>query len=187
MIRAFIALELPDAARRTLAELQDALGHALAPVRWVRHEGIHLTLKFLGDIPEGRVAEIGPALAAAIQGQRPLKLVIKGLGIFPGVRKARVIWAGLGGETADLIDLHQKVDAALASLGFDREGRPFKAHLTLGRFKKAPSAPALVAALEDRSDYPPCRLSAHRVVLYRSELRPQGARYTPLVHAVLGG
>jgi 2'-5' RNA ligase len=187
MIRAFIALELPDVARRTLAELQNALRRELTPVRWVRPEGIHLTLKFLGDIPDERVAEIGPALTSAVQDRPPLNLVIKGLGVFPGVRKARVIWAGLGGETAGLIDLHQRVDVALASLGFDREGRPFKAHLTLGRFKKAPPAPVLVAALEDRSDYPPCELTAQRVVLYRSELRPQGARYTALVNAALGG
>lgn len=186
MIRAFIALELPHAARLTLAKLQNALRRDLAPVRWVRPEGIHLTLKFLGDIPDERVAEIGSALAAAVQERPPLNIVIKGLGVFPGVRKARVIWAGLGGETADLIDLHHEVDVALASLGFDREGRPFKAHLTLGRFKKAPPAPALVAALEERSDYPPCEIKAQRVVLYRSELRPQGARYTPLVHAALG-
>jgi 2'-5' RNA ligase len=185
MIRAFIAVELPEAARRTLADLQNALRRDLSGVRWVRPEGIHLTLKFLGDIPEERVDAIGQALQAATQGQGPLTLAVKGLGVFPGIRKARVIWAGLGGETADLVALQQRVDAALEPLDFPRERRRFKAHLTLGRFKKTPPAPALVSILERRSDYPPCEVAMGRVVLYRSELRPQGARYSPLIQAPL--
>jgi 2'-5' RNA ligase len=185
MIRAFIALELPDAARRTLVDLQARLQGELSQVRWVRPEGIHLTLKFLGDIPEAQVDPIGQALAATTQGQPPLKLGLKGLGVFPGVRKARVVWAGLEGETAALIALQRSVDAALEALGLPRERRRFKAHLTLGRFKKSPPAPDLVAVLERCSEYGPCALTLDRVVLYRSELRPQGARYTHLRHASL--
>jgi 2'-5' RNA ligase len=185
MIRAFIAAELPEAARRTLADLQDALRRDLSGVRWVRAEGIHLTLKFLGDIPEERVDTIGQTLRAAVEGQRPLTLAIKGLGVFPGIRKARVIWAGLGGETADLMGLQQRMEAALEPLDFPRERRRFKAHLTLGRFKKTPPAPALVPILERRSGYPPCEVALGRVVLYRSELHPQGARYSPLIEAPL--
>jgi 2'-5' RNA ligase len=185
MIRAFVALELPDTARRVLTDLQGALRRELSAVRWVRPGGIHLTLKFLGDIPEGQVDPIGQTLQSAASAKGPLKLVVKGLGVFPGVRKARVIWAGLGGETADLVALQQTVDAALEPLGFARERRRFKAHLTLGRFKKAPRVPVLVSVLERCSAYPPCELTLDRVVLYRSELRPQGARYSPLMEVPL--
>lgn len=186
MIRAFIAIELPQAARRALSDLQDHLKQERLTVRWVRPEGIHLTLKFLGDIPAEQVDTIGQAVDNAIRGYHALKLAIQGLGVFPRVRKARVIWAGLTGETAALFDLQAAVEEALETVGFPRERRRFKAHLTLGRFKKSPPPPELVALLEQHSDYPPCELPLSRVVLYRSELRPQGARYTPLLTAPLG-
>jgi RNA 2',3'-cyclic 3'-phosphodiesterase len=186
MIRAFIALELPDAARRALADLQRPLKRERFSIRWVRPHGIHLTLKFLGDISPDRIDTIGQALDIATRGHHALALRIKGLGVFPGVRKARVIWAGLTGETAALMDLQAAVAQALEPVGFPHEQRRFRAHLTLGRFKKIPPAPELVTLLERCSDYSPCDLSLSRVVLYRSELRPQGARYTPLSVAALG-
>jgi 2'-5' RNA ligase len=186
MIRAFVALELPQTARRALADLQGRLKQERLAVRWVRPEGIHLTLKFLGEVPVEQVDAIGQAVNGAIQGQHALELGIKGLGVFPGVRKARVIWAGLTGETAALLDLQEKVAAALEPVGFPRDRRRFKAHLTLGRFKKSPPPPELAALLERGSDYAPCELPLSRVVIYRSELRPQGARYTPLATAALG-
>jgi 2'-5' RNA ligase len=186
MIRTFVALELPQTARRALADLQGRLKQERMMVRWVRPEGIHLTLKFLGDVPEERVETIGQAVVGAAQGYRALKLGIQGLGVFPGVRKARVIWVGLTGETAALLDLQSAVAAALETQGIPRDRRRFKAHLTLGRFKKSPPPPALVAVLERHADDAPCDLTLARVVLYRSELRPQGARYTPLLTAPLG-
>jgi RNA 2',3'-cyclic 3'-phosphodiesterase len=186
MIRTFVALELPQTARRALADLQGRLKQERLAVRWVRPEGIHLTLKFLGDVPMAKVDAIGQALDGAVEGFPALKLGIQGLGVFPGVRKARVIWAGLNGETAILLDLQLAVEAALETRGFPRDRRRFKAHLTLGRFKKPPPPPALVAVLERNGDYAPCDLPLARVVLYRSELRPQGARYTPLLTTSLG-
>lgn len=185
MIRTFIALELPENARQTLSDLQNGLRSDLPSVRWVRPEGIHLTLKFLGDIPEDQVAAIGAALEAAAREQGPLKLTIKGLGVFPGVRKARVIWAGLRGDTADLMALKGAVDTALEAVGFAPQRRRFKAHLTLGRFKQPLPAHKLVAILEHHADFSPLEMNLERVSLYRSELRPQGARYTPLSHAWL--
>ncbi|MEJ2638238.1 MAG: RNA 2',3'-cyclic phosphodiesterase [Desulfosarcinaceae bacterium] len=180
MIRVFIAVELPDAARRALTDLQARLKRERLAVRWVRPAGIHLTLKFLGDVPAEQVDAIGQATATAIREHRPLRLGIQGLGVFPGVRKARVIWAGLTGETAALLDLKEAVETAMETVGFPRDRRRFKAHLTLGRFKKTPPAPELVALLERCAVYDPCDLPLSRVVVYRSELRPQGARYTPL-------
>ncbi|MDJ0783831.1 MAG: RNA 2',3'-cyclic phosphodiesterase [Desulfosarcinaceae bacterium] len=184
-IRAFIALELPASTRSALADLQATLKPEFTAVRWVRPAGIHLTLKFLGDIPEHQVNAIGKTLRAAADERHALATVIKGLGVFPGVRKARVIWAGLAGDTAAILAIQQDVDAALATLGFPRDRRRFKAHLTLGRFKKAPPAPELVRILETCSDYAPVALPLTRLVLYRSELRPQGARYTSLFQAPL--
>jgi RNA 2',3'-cyclic 3'-phosphodiesterase len=189
MIRTFIALELPETARRTLSNLQSGLRSELPSVRWVRPEGIHLTLKFLGDIREDQVAAIGAAMGAAIEAvareQGPLTLAIKGLGVFPGVRKARVIWAGLSGDTENLMALQTAVDTALEGVGFAPQRRRFKAHLTLGRFKQPLPAHKLVAVLEQRGDFTPLEMHLERVVLYRSELRPQGARYTILSHASL--
>ena len=133
-LRLFVACELPSEMKAALTALQDSLRRqGVPPVRWVRPEGIHLTLKFLGAVPAGRVADIRSALAPTVEGIRPLGLSLGSLGAFGGRRGTRVVWVGVEGDVERVSELQRRVDAALVRLGFRPEDRPFSPHLTLAR------------------------------------------------------
>ena len=189
-IRSFVAIELPEEAKKGLARLRKQLErdeHKF--VKWVDPGGIHLTLKFLGNIPSKRVTEITEAMGKAVQGISPFRLEISGLGAFPSLKQARVLWVGIGGELDQLSTLQQNIDSVLAALGFAREERPFVPHLTLARVREGASLPErrsfgeLVgsAAFEDK--YP---IEVEAVRLMRSQLTPAGALYTCLSVVGLG-
>jgi RNA 2',3'-cyclic 3'-phosphodiesterase len=131
-VRLFIALNFPDPVRRDLWDAIEPLRDAPLPVKWVRPEGIHLTLKFLGPVPDPREPELRAALSPAARGIRPLPLAIGGFGAFPHGRAPRVIWAGL--EALPALELLQhQVEREFAPLGFPTEARAFHPHVTLGR------------------------------------------------------
>jgi 2'-5' RNA ligase len=131
-VRLFIAINLPDQVRRDLWDAIEPLRDAHLPVTWVRPEGIHLTLKFLGPVPDDREPELVVALSAAARGSRPLALALAGFGAFPEPRAPRVIWAGVESEPALELLQHQ-VEREFTALGFPAEGRLFRPHVTLGR------------------------------------------------------
>lgn len=178
MIRTFIALPLPD-------EVKDVLRQAIAAMRgridarWVRPEAMHLTLKFLGDIEEAEVQPIGEGLDAVFARYPRLRFVLDGLGAFPGPRRARVIWAGLSGDESRVIDLAAAVDRLTARHGIPAEGRPFQAHITLGRLK-TPTMVDLGIAI------PRTEFTVAEGRFYRSELLREGPRYTVLHTCRLG-
>ena len=183
-IRSFIAIELPEEVRRGLAKLRSELERAEHRfVKWVDSEGIHLTLKFLGNIPFKQVAEVTKAIEEAAQVIPPFHLEISGLGAFPNLKQPRVLWVGIGGEIDTLLRLQQNIDSALASLGFAKEERPFMPHLTLARVRQGASPMerknfgelAMSASFE--ASYP---IDAKAVSLMRSQLTPEGAIYTRL-------
>ena len=183
-IRSFIAIELPEEAREGLARLKKELEkdeHRF--VKWVDPGGIHLTLKFLGNIPSKRVAEITEAIEEAVQGISPFHLEISGLGTFPSLRQVRVFWVGIGGEVDKLSRLQQNIDSALAVLGFAKEERPFVPHLTLARLR--PGASLLerrsFGELADSTIFEDkYHIEVEAVSLMRSQLTPAGAVYTRL-------
>ncbi len=178
-LRLFVACELPEVLRSALAGLQaDLRERAGAQLRWVRAEGIHLTLKFLGEVNESRLDQIESALCGSVEpfdvGVRPAKL-----GGFGGGR-LRVIWVGLEGDLDELGQLARVVERALAPVGFEEESRPFRPHLTLARVPdrlgndQRRELSELVAAFELPA-MPSVRLS--QLSLIRSVLGPGGARY----------
>ncbi len=189
-LRLFIALELPDVLLDALADVQDRL-RAEAPrraVRWARTEGIHLTLKFLGEAPAAQQAAIGAALREAVQGHAPLTIRAEGLGCFPDTARPRVIWIGLAGERRALTALQRDVEAAMVPLGFPPEKRRFNPHLTLGRVRReayAADVKALGRLIAGTTVGEIGRWTADAVSLMRSELRPDGARYTCLLRVPL--
>jgi 2'-5' RNA ligase len=133
-LRLFVACELPPEMKAALSSLQEALRKKGAPrLRWVRPEGIHLTLKFLGAVPQEKVASICEALAPTVQGIPPLTLSLAEVGTFGGRRGARVVWVGTQGDLEPLARLQQRVEKALEPLGFPPERRAFSPHLTLAR------------------------------------------------------
>jgi 2'-5' RNA ligase len=189
-IRSFIAIELSEEAKEGLARLRKELErdeHKF--VKWVDPGGIHLTLKFLGNIPSKRVTEITEAIKEAARGISPFHLEISGLGAFPSLRQARVLWVGIGGEVDKLSRLQQNIDSTLAALGFAKEERPFVPHLTLARIRQGASPlerrsfGELVGSTTFEDKYP---VEVEAVRLMRSQLTPAGAIYTCLSAVGLG-
>ncbi|MEM7202834.1 MAG: RNA 2',3'-cyclic phosphodiesterase [Planctomycetota bacterium] len=174
--RCFVGVRLPAAAPQIALWLNE-LARTRAEVRWVRPVNVHLTVKFIGDVARERI----DAVVAALREVRfaPFALGIDGLGQFPPRGRPRVLWAGVGGDVRALTALAEAIDDRLAALGFARETRPFRAHVTLGRVRGPGGLAALPAALQ--------RLAARtapepvaQFVLFASEQRPEGPRYGEL-------
>ncbi len=188
--RLFVALEPPEPVQRRIAsaaeKIRRSAGAAAGEVRWVPDQNVHLTVQFLGAVPEERVEAVGDAIAAAAAAARPLLLEVKGAGGFPNSRRPRVIWLGLSGEVEALAALAADLGKRLAPLGFPPEARPFSAHLTLGRARDQRGAPgrggALAAAAQDEG----VAWRATDLVLFESHLSPKGPRYEPVRRAPLG-
>lgn len=189
-LRLFVAFELPDAAKRAIADAIAALERAAPPrtLRPVRPEGVHLTLKFLGATPEARVPAIAGALRDAAAHARPIALRVGAPGVFGGRRSVRVAWLGVEGDTVALAALAAEIDAALAALGFAREQRAFAAHLTLARVRDEASradreriADAVSGLTRADAEW-----VASEIALMRSTLAPGGARYDALARLPLG-
>ena len=184
-IRAFIAFELPENVISSISRIQAELKSLRFKMRWVRPEGIHLTLKFLGDIDPGDTDGIGKAMQDTAGKYAPIPLEAKGIGAFPGVNRARVIWIGLSGRTDLLAALHRDLDEKLAALGFPLERRGFKGHLTLCRAKGRIDPKRLADAVRAFDGSQSAPFTVKSLVLFRSELKPGGAVYTKLSSASL--
>lgn len=185
-LRAFIAID-PDAPLRAeLAAAQSAL--KLGPaVRWTRPEQIHLTLKFLGEIPAQAARELAVALRRGCESLAPFTLRFEGLGCFPNAKKPRVIWAGLSGELDALQELFRRVDYECVTLSGRTEDRPFVPHLTIGRVKDthARELQRIGAALQSARIELSGEWTVRDFALMRSELTPQGAIHTELARVEL--
>ena len=147
MMRTFIAFKLPEEVIASLGELQTALKRQGLKLRWVRPDNIHLTLKFLGDISVEEMAVVKGIIGAVVQNQAVFSLAAKGLGVFPSVKKARVLWSGIHGDVKRLGELQSNLDRALAEMGFEPEKRVFRGHLTLGRVKGQVDVRTLASAI----------------------------------------
>jgi len=184
-VRTFIAIELDETIHAALTDLQEQF-KAKVPrgsVRWVRSEGIHLTLKFLGDVPADRIGEIERALAQACVGFPAFSFSVEGLGCFPDPRRPRVVWVGVREESGNLAGLQKAIEDGMERLGFAPEGRKFDAHLTLGRTQRRASSGDVrrLGQLVSETDIGSLgQMEARSVSLIKSDLRPTGAVYTRL-------
>lgn len=188
-MRAFVAIEISDDAKRALTALIQSLrGGRTDGLRLVRPEGIHLTLKFLGDIDASRVPRIADALAVVSARHTPFRLTLAEPGFFPNADRARVLWIGVGGDLSPLRHLQRDVDETLATLGFAAEKRPFNPHLTIARMRDSAACADRRRSADAIAAYPLPHgivISANAVSLMQSELRPGGAVYTRIAHAPL--
>jgi RNA 2',3'-cyclic 3'-phosphodiesterase len=187
-VRAFIAVELPEPVLGLLERAQASLAQAVprGPVRWVRPEGIHLTLKFLGNVAENKIGAIAASMDVLATGERRLVLETGGLGYFPPRGTLRVLWLGVSGQVSALSMLQRRVDQALTAHGFAPESRAFSPHLTLGRVREGASQEeqrAIAAALNRMRPEEPLPILVEGVTLFESQLRPGGAVYAALHHA----
>lgn len=177
-IRAFVAVELPPAARAALGAVSEALA-ARTPsgsVRWVRPEQMHLTLRFLGETAVSQLPAITIALDEVGRQSGPLTLRLGAVGCFPNCKRPRVIWVGLEGELRPLAALQRRVEAALVPLGWTAEKRPFQPHLTLGRVKDV----GKLSRVKWEVAVEKVEVAVTAVVLVQSELQRSGPVYTNL-------
>jgi 2'-5' RNA ligase len=180
-IRSFIAIELPDKLKLKLGELETQLKSGRqSGVKWVNPDSMHLTLKFLGNIPVDKTGEITGAIGEAARGVSPFSLKVEGLGAFPNLRRVQVVWVGLSGEVEKLSRLQQQLELNLELLGFSPESRAFTPHLTLARVNNRASPDERQALGEQIAEtkFESGTFQVSAVSLIKSQLTRQGAIYS---------
>jgi len=183
-IRSFIAIELPEEVKDELVHLQEQL-KTVDPLcaKWVNPAGIHLTLKFLGNVGMHRIDSICQAIGDASRGISPFHLSLDKMGAFPNLRRIQVVWVGLAGNLDQLKELQRKIEANLVPLGFPPEGRLFTPHLTLARLRETATPPvyqALGQIITNTGTESNVSFKVSCVSLMRSQLSRTGAIYTML-------
>ena len=181
-VRSFIAIELPDGLKIELRQLIARLKSANQPwVKWVDPDGIHLTLKFLGNVAADKIESVIRAMEEAARDVSPFQLKVGGLGVFPNLRQVRVVWVGTTGDVDKLTRLQQNIEAYVAPLGFPTESRSFSAHLTLARLREP-------VDIEERQEFgnliastkfeATSTIEVKTISLMRSQLTRAGAIYS---------
>lgn len=182
-IRSFIAIELPQELKLELGRLQASLKVDKPRIKWVKPEGMHLTLKFLGNVPTTSISDITQAMTESAAKVSPFRLEAGHLGAFPNLKRVQVVWVGLGGELDRIEQLHKLLEINLSRLGFAAEKRPFSPHLTLARVGNEASSDErqrfgeLIAAASFEADKV---IPVNGIVLMKSQLTSQGAVYTKI-------
>ena len=185
--RVFLAIDLPSDVKEHIVAIQHKLKFLLDGVRWVRPEGIHLTLKFFGDILNDDIAQISEVVAEKTQDAVSMSLNTDKVGAFPNLERPRVLWLGMTGDVQNLLTLQQAIETGLEPHGFKREKRKFRPHLTLGRAK---SSRGMILGLSEavitENNYNTGDFTAQGLTLFQSELKPGGAVYTKLAYFPFG-
>ena len=187
IIRTFIAFELPEKIRSFISNIQEDLKSKRLDVRWVRPKNIHLTLKFLGNINKDDAQKVGAAIFKSAADYAPIFLAAKGIGAFPGINRPRVLWIGISGQIDVLIQLQKSLDDKLGKIGFSKENRPFKGHLTLARVKGQINQAKLINAIKKYGELESEPFIADNIILFKSDLKSTGAVYTKLMEKRLSG
>ena len=185
-IRTFLAVEISDEVREAAADLISELDLPQYDVKWVRPRNIHVTIKFFGNIDPARVADIARVMEEVGREFRPFEISVERLGAFPGLRRPRVVWIGIGEGRRHLERLYREAEERLSGIVFPPEGRSFKSHLTIGRVRSPRGSAELVRRIERRGDFNAGRCKIFELVLFRSELKPGGPIYTALERRPLG-
>lgn len=188
-LRAFVGIVVPQAAAMLEVLRADADLQAL-PTRWLMPEALHITLAFLGESPGRQLAECWPRLAAELAEHRPLRLLLQEPEPFPDAQRPRLVAAPIQGDRPALAALHASLNTALAECGYALDDRPFRPHVSLGRLRPPllrGQAAAIGAALRAHHWDGTGTFIADRVTLLRSDLFPDGARYTALAESTLDG
>ena len=190
ILRTFIAIELDETLRVALGRVEAKFKRQISPrdVKWVAPDGIHLTLKFLGDTPRTRLPEIETALQAACAGLAPFEFSVEGRGCFPNFRRPRIVWVAVREKSQTLARLQVAVEQHVAPLGWPTEERGFSPHLTLGRVARAVEREAEeeIGRVVEKSVVEQIGMQRVTAVsLIQSDLRPSGPVYTRLLHVPL--
>jgi 2'-5' RNA ligase len=181
-MRLFIAVEISEEIKTELTKIIDKLKEADADVKWVGPEGMHITLKFLGEVDEKRKDKIiermekifTPTPKILVWG---FTVTFKGLGAFPDFKRPRVVWLGIEKGKEELTEVAKELDACLSELGFPAEKREFSPHLTLGRVKSSRGREKLMDALSSYNNFVLPKLTVNEIILMQSILKREGAEY----------
>lgn len=178
-MRTFIAVELPETIKKKIGELQAPLKKTNAFVSWVKPENIHITLKFLGEVPEEKINEVFSATELALKNAGKFKMNLKGTGAFPDSKRPRIIWIGAekGGE--ELSNMAGKLEEEMEKIGYPKENRKFSPHFTMGRVKSPKNIEKLMELVKS-TDFETEDIEVNEVTVMKSQLHPAGAIYTPL-------
>jgi len=180
MMRAFLAIEIPEHTRLKVDDFIQEQSKKDLPVKWVRFENLHVTLKFLGEIDDRKKAEIIPAIKEIAEMYKPFKIDLEGVGCFPGTKNPRVLWIGVKQGAEQLRRLVLQLEERLTRFGFKREKR-YHAHLTIGRIKKFCKVDDILSKNITTEAF-----SINAITLFRSTLKPEGPIYEELKKFKLG-
>jgi 2'-5' RNA ligase len=177
-IRTFVAIKISRELEAAFDTLIRSMKKNPGPIRWVNPQSIHLTLKFLGEITPAQVEEISKGVEKAVTAIPPFSLRAGSKGAFPSPKRPRIFWIGLAEiDEPYLFELQKNIEAEMALCGFPKEGRAFKPHLTVGRVKDSRGVETISNIFMDY-DFPEIEFAAEEVLVMKSELTPQGARYS---------
>jgi len=184
-LRCFIAIEMPDDIKTKLGMLQEELKRSGADIKWVEHNNIHLTVKFLGSVGEKDIPQIVNIMQEICKKYKPFDLEIKGIGMFPVTRHPRLLW--VGAEADEVIgNLQREIEQGMTKVGIKEEDREFTPHLTLGRFKTTKGKESLLSIIDLHKKDSFGILNVSSIALMRSDLSPSGARYSRVAEVALG-
>ena len=186
-VRTFVCVEVPPTIRARIEALQRALRRSDVPISWVKPANIHLTIKFLGDVPASKIDDVRQAVERACEPIPPFEITAAGAGCFPSAKSPRVLWVGLNPLPDELRKLHANVEAELERIGFAREAKRFSPHLTIARVRDPFKARTTVDELI-KTGFAAETFNAAEVIVMRSELHPAGSVYTPqaVIHLSAG-
>jgi RNA 2',3'-cyclic 3'-phosphodiesterase len=186
-IRAFLAIEPPEDILQAMSRLQEKLKREISGrISWTTPQGQHLTLKFFGYITAEDIKDICAAVENRLASGSSLNLKIEKIGVFPDTRRPRVLWCGVTGDMEKLSALQRQLDNDFVNIGFPREDRPFRAHLTLGRIKEPRGLTGISEALTKHNAFTAGEFNCKELILFQSKLSPQGAVYSRLAEFALG-
>lgn len=179
-MRTFVAIALDKKIKDSLSALIRNLDTVGRNIRWVKPQGMHLTLKFLGEISQDKVSEVESVLGKIAKDYLPFPLCFKGTGTFPsGARFPRIVWGGIG-KSDSLERIQTRVENELQKIHFPRDKRKFHPHLTLGRVKNPQNLDTVIRTLDLHKESDFGEMTVNRITLFKSTLKPSGAEYTVL-------
>ena len=182
-IRVFIAVPVPEEIKNNIANSQEILKQKFDndKIKWVKANLMHITIKFLGDIETAMIPDMKKMVQKSIADANRFKLSVKKIGVFPGIRKPRIIWAGIEQDVGKLVDIHEKINENINVLGFKKESKGLTPHITLARVKHKPiNSKILKQVIEESQRLFLGEFQVNNIILYKSELYPTGPLYTPL-------
>lgn len=179
-MRTFIAVDLEESLKKTIIDFIKEIDPKNKSIRWVKPDGMHLTLKFLGEIDKEKAETIKYRLREILQNYNPFKIRLIGTGTFPpNSRHPRVLWVGVAADKI-IYNIQNEIEDEMAKIGFSREKRKYSPHLTLGRVKIQKGISSVLDNLDKKKDHFFGEMEVNKIIFFQSLLLPTGAKYTPL-------